>query len=167
MKNRIAFFFILLMISVGIYAQKIMKIGIIGLDTSHSTAFTELINSNLSFDLSTKDDYWTKQYTVALITDNEEDVETVKEFLMTENYEIISENLPGSPTVKAPHILIDPNENRIKNIMVSLGLNGNDHNYTKVQQELNNNVSMMLNTTGNEQAKDRFIKATFLLPNTA
>ena len=45
MKNRIAFFFILLMISVGIYAQKIMKIGIIGLDTSHSTAFTELINS--------------------------------------------------------------------------------------------------------------------------
>ena len=33
------------MISGGIYAQKIMKIGIIGLDTSHSTAFTELINS--------------------------------------------------------------------------------------------------------------------------
>ena len=44
MKNRIAFFFILLMISTSIYAQKIMRIGIIGLDTSHSTAFTELIN---------------------------------------------------------------------------------------------------------------------------
>lgn len=99
----------------------------------------------------------------AVIVDNEEDVETVKEFLMTENYEIISENLPGSPTDKAPHIVIDPNENRIKNIMVSLGINGNDHNYTKVQQELNNNVSTMLNTTGNEQVKDRFIKATFLL----
>ena len=44
MKNRLAFFFILLMISTSIYAQKIMRIGIIGLDTSHSTAFTELIN---------------------------------------------------------------------------------------------------------------------------
>ena len=45
MKNRIAFFFVLLMISTSIYAQKVMRIGIIGLDTSHSTAFTELINS--------------------------------------------------------------------------------------------------------------------------
>ena len=33
------------MISTSIYAQKVMRIGIIGLDTSHSTAFTELINS--------------------------------------------------------------------------------------------------------------------------
>jgi hypothetical protein len=45
MKNRIILFFVLLMISTSIYAQKVMRIGIIGLDTSHSTAFTELINS--------------------------------------------------------------------------------------------------------------------------
>ena len=45
MKNRITLFFVLLMISTSIYAQKVMRIGIIGLDTSHSTAFTELINS--------------------------------------------------------------------------------------------------------------------------
>ena len=45
MKNKITFFFVLLIISTSIYAQKNMKIGIIGLDTSHSTAFTELINS--------------------------------------------------------------------------------------------------------------------------
>ena len=29
---------------VGVCAQNVMRIGIIGLDTSHSTAFTELIN---------------------------------------------------------------------------------------------------------------------------
>ncbi|MBR4995988.1 MAG: Gfo/Idh/MocA family oxidoreductase [Alistipes sp.] len=34
-----------LLISGYIYAQDVMRIGIIGLDTSHSTAFTELINS--------------------------------------------------------------------------------------------------------------------------
>ena len=44
MKSRISFFFVLLIISTSIYAQKVMRIGIIGLDTSHSTAFTELIN---------------------------------------------------------------------------------------------------------------------------
>lgn len=44
-ENRITLFFVLLMISTSIYAQKVMRIGIIGLDTSHSTAFTELINS--------------------------------------------------------------------------------------------------------------------------
>ena len=44
MKNRISLL-ILLAISFSIHAQKVMRIGIIGLDTSHSTAFTELINS--------------------------------------------------------------------------------------------------------------------------
>lgn len=45
MKNRISLLLILLAISFSIHAQKVMRIGIIGLDTSHSTAFTELINS--------------------------------------------------------------------------------------------------------------------------
>ena len=44
MKNSISLL-ILLAISFSIHAQKVMRIGIIGLDTSHSTAFTELINS--------------------------------------------------------------------------------------------------------------------------
>lgn len=40
------------LISLGINAQDIMKIGIIGLDTSHSTAFTELINSGSEKEIS-------------------------------------------------------------------------------------------------------------------
>ena len=32
-------------ISVGLYAQETLRVGIIGLDTSHSTAFTKLINT--------------------------------------------------------------------------------------------------------------------------
>lgn len=48
MVNKIAFSLILLLVGSCLYAQKIMRIGIIGLDTSHSTAFTELINSDSS-----------------------------------------------------------------------------------------------------------------------
>lgn len=45
MKN-ILFLWILLTVNLGLHAQGVIKIGIIGLDTSHSTAFTELLNGD-------------------------------------------------------------------------------------------------------------------------
>lgn len=46
MKTKIAFFIVsFLLIGFSLSAQKEMKIGIIGLDTSHSTAFTKFLNS--------------------------------------------------------------------------------------------------------------------------
>ena len=44
------------MLSAGLYAQETLKIGIIGLDTSHSTAFSKLIN--------TGDEEWAKGFKV-------------------------------------------------------------------------------------------------------
>ena len=43
--RKLFLFIAIMFLSLGLNAQDIMKIGIIGLDTSHSTAFTELINS--------------------------------------------------------------------------------------------------------------------------
>ena len=45
MKNKFSILFILLLIFSSINAQEVLKLGIIGLDTSHSTAFSHLINS--------------------------------------------------------------------------------------------------------------------------
>ena len=41
----------------GGHAQKVIRIGIIGLDTSHATAFTQLLNGN-------SDDAWSKEFEV-------------------------------------------------------------------------------------------------------
>ena len=42
--KKIILFLASIVLSAELYAQETLKIGIIGLDTSHSTAFTELIN---------------------------------------------------------------------------------------------------------------------------
>lgn len=57
MKKGILFLVALLVASLGLNAQKVIKIGIIGLDTSHSTAFTELLNGN-------SDDEFVKEFEV-------------------------------------------------------------------------------------------------------
>lgn len=46
--RKILFCFVasLLIVNFGTHAQNVIKVGIIGLDTSHSTAFTELLNGN-------------------------------------------------------------------------------------------------------------------------
>jgi len=46
MKKKLFIFITLLSVSFRLYAQNIIKIGIIGLDTSHSTAFTNLLNGD-------------------------------------------------------------------------------------------------------------------------
>ena len=45
MKRKFSLFCILLLLCGTAFSQQVVRIGIIGLDTSHSTAFTELINS--------------------------------------------------------------------------------------------------------------------------
>lgn len=46
MKNILFILLAFLSVSFRLYAQDVIKIGIIGLDTSHSTAFTELLNGD-------------------------------------------------------------------------------------------------------------------------
>ena len=46
MKNILFILLTFLSVSFRLYAQDVIKIGIIGLDTSHSTAFTELLNGD-------------------------------------------------------------------------------------------------------------------------
>lgn len=57
MKKIIYFFIALLAISLNLHAQNVTKIGIIGLDTSHSTAFTELLNGD-------SDDKFVKEFEI-------------------------------------------------------------------------------------------------------
>ena len=46
MKNKLCLLLILSSFVLNIHAQKSIRIGIIGLDTSHSVAFTDLINGD-------------------------------------------------------------------------------------------------------------------------
>ena len=46
MKNILFILLTFLSVSFRLYAQDVIKIGIIGLDTSHSTAFTELLTGD-------------------------------------------------------------------------------------------------------------------------
>ena len=55
MKNILFILLAFLSVSFRLYAQDVIKIGIIGLDTSHSTAFTELLNGD-------SDDKFVKQF---------------------------------------------------------------------------------------------------------
>ena len=57
MKNILFILLTFLYVSFRIYAQEVIKIGIIGLDTSHSTAFTELLNGD-------SDDKFVKEFEV-------------------------------------------------------------------------------------------------------
>lgn len=57
MKKILFFFVALLAINFNLYAQNVIRIGIIGLDTSHSTAFTELLNGD-------SDDKFVKEFEV-------------------------------------------------------------------------------------------------------
>lgn len=59
-----------------LYAQDVIKIGIIGLDTSHSTAFTELLNGDSDdkfvkeFEVVANLPLWFKDYPVQLRTNS-------------------------------------------------------------------------------------------------
>ena len=57
MKNILFILLAFLSVSFRLYAQDVIKIGIIGLDTSHSTAFTELLNGD-------SDDKFVKEFEV-------------------------------------------------------------------------------------------------------
>ena len=57
MKNILFILLTFLSVSFRLYAQDVIKIGIIGLDTSHSTAFTELLNGD-------SDDKFVKEFEV-------------------------------------------------------------------------------------------------------
>ena len=57
MKNILFILLVFLSVSFRLYAQDVIKIGIIGLDTSHSTAFTELLNGD-------SDDKFVKEFEV-------------------------------------------------------------------------------------------------------
>lgn len=57
MKKILFFFIALLAISFNLHAQNVIRIGIIGLDTSHSTAFTELLNGD-------SDDKFVKEFEI-------------------------------------------------------------------------------------------------------
>ena len=57
MKNILFILLAFLSVSFSLYAQDVIKIGIIGLDTSHSTAFTELLNGD-------SDDKFVKEFEV-------------------------------------------------------------------------------------------------------
>ena len=57
MKNILFILLAFLSVSFRLYAQDVIKMGIIGLDTSHSTAFTELLNGD-------SDDKFVKEFEV-------------------------------------------------------------------------------------------------------
>lgn len=57
MKKILFFFIALLAVSFNLHAQNVIRIGIIGLDTSHSTAFTELLNGD-------SDDKFVKEFEI-------------------------------------------------------------------------------------------------------
>ena len=57
MKNILFILLAFLSVSFRLHAQNVIKIGIIGLDTSHSTAFTELLNGD-------SDDEFVKEFEV-------------------------------------------------------------------------------------------------------
>ena len=57
MKNILFILLAFLSVSFRVYAQDVIKIGIVGLDTSHSTAFTELLNGD-------SDDKFVKEFEV-------------------------------------------------------------------------------------------------------
>ena len=63
MKNILFILLTFLSVSFRLYAQDVIKIGIIGLDTSHSTAFTELLNGD-------SDDKFVKEFPVQLRTNS-------------------------------------------------------------------------------------------------